>query len=76
MSLATAFCCGSSRERTTFIADPDGRVAQALRKVKPAEHDELLLRALGKASPPPRIGSEPLAAGAPIRGYADLVKGM
>jgi peroxiredoxin len=43
----------SSRERTTFIADPDGRVAQALRKVKPAERDELVVRALGKESRPP-----------------------
>jgi peroxiredoxin Q/BCP len=33
-------------ERTTFIVDPDGRVADVLRKVKPAEHDELVLAAL------------------------------
>jgi thioredoxin-dependent peroxiredoxin len=33
-------------ERTTFVIDPDGRVAQVLRKVKPAEHDELVLDAL------------------------------
>ena len=39
-------------ERTTFIVDPDGRLAQVLRKVKPAEHDELVLRALETASPP------------------------
>jgi thioredoxin-dependent peroxiredoxin len=36
-------------ERTTFVVDSDGRVAQALRKVKPAEHDELVLRALAEA---------------------------
>jgi peroxiredoxin Q/BCP len=39
-------------ERTTFIVDHDGVVAQVLRKVKPAEHDELVLKALEAASPP------------------------
>jgi thioredoxin-dependent peroxiredoxin len=39
-------------ERTTFIVDPEGRVAEVLRKVKPAEHDELVLGALRQASPP------------------------
>lgn len=38
-------------ERTTFVIDPDGRVAQVLRKVKPAEHDGLVLAALVDASP-------------------------
>ena len=38
-------------ERTTFIVDPDGKVAEVLRKVKPAEHDELVMKALEKASP-------------------------
>ena len=33
-------------ERTTFIVDPDGRVVDLLRKVKPAEHDERVLKAL------------------------------
>ncbi|HEX3692126.1 MAG TPA: thioredoxin-dependent thiol peroxidase [Solirubrobacteraceae bacterium] len=33
-------------ERTTFVLDVDGRVATVLRKVKPAEHDELVLDAL------------------------------
>jgi thioredoxin-dependent peroxiredoxin len=33
-------------ERTTFIVDPAGRVAEVLRKVKPAEHDKLVLKAL------------------------------
>jgi peroxiredoxin Q/BCP len=33
-------------ERTTFIVDADGRVAAVLRKVKPAEHDRLVLAAL------------------------------
>jgi len=32
--------------RTTFIIDPDGKVAEVLRKVKPAEHDEQVLAAL------------------------------
>jgi peroxiredoxin Q/BCP len=39
-------------ERTTFIIDSDGKVAEVLRKVKPAEHDALVLTALEKASPP------------------------
>lgn len=38
-------------ERTTFVIDGDGRVADVLRKVKPAEHDEQVLAALvGSAS--------------------------
>ena len=39
-------------ERTTFVIAPDGKVAKVLRKVKPAEHDALVLEALGEASPP------------------------
>jgi peroxiredoxin Q/BCP len=39
-------------ERTTFVIGPDGVVAQVLRKVKPAEHDELVLAALREAAPP------------------------
>ncbi len=39
-------------ERTTFIVDAEGRVASVLRKVKPAEHDALVLKALESASPP------------------------
>jgi thioredoxin-dependent peroxiredoxin len=38
-------------ERTTFVIDPDGNVARVLRKVKPAEHDELVLAALAEATP-------------------------
>ena len=41
-----------ANERTTFVIDPDGNVAQVLRKVKPAEHDGLVLKALEQASPP------------------------
>ncbi len=37
-------------ERTTFVIDPDGRVADVLRKVKPAEHDEQVLAALQAAA--------------------------
>lgn len=37
-------------ERTTFIIDADGRVADVLRKVKPAEHDDRVLRALAARS--------------------------
>ena len=33
-------------ERTTFVIDPEGRVSRVLRKVKPAEHDDLVLGAL------------------------------
>jgi peroxiredoxin Q/BCP len=35
-------------ERTTFIIGPDGSVAEVLRKVKPAEHDALVLDALAQ----------------------------
>ena len=38
-------------ERTTFIVGPDGKVAEVLRKVKPAEHDALVLAALAEARP-------------------------
>jgi peroxiredoxin Q/BCP len=34
-------------ERTTFVIDADGVVTDVLRKVKPAEHDALVLAALG-----------------------------
>jgi thioredoxin-dependent peroxiredoxin len=37
-------------ERTTFVIGPDGVVVRVLRKVKPAEHDELVLKALHEAS--------------------------
>jgi len=33
--------------RSTFVIGPDGKVLEVLRKVKPAEHDELVLAALG-----------------------------
>ena len=33
-------------ERTTFVIDAKGKVAGVLRKVKPAQHDELVLAAL------------------------------
>lgn len=39
-------------ERTTFVVDADGKVAQVLRNVKPATHDELVLKALAEAGPP------------------------
>jgi thioredoxin-dependent peroxiredoxin len=34
-------------ERTTFVIDPEGKIKSIFRKVKPAEHDELVLEALG-----------------------------
>jgi len=37
-------------ERTTFIIDSNGKVAEVLRKVKPAEHDALVLAALEQTS--------------------------
>ena len=33
-------------ERTTFVIDPEGTIKEILRKVKPAEHDTLVLAAL------------------------------
>jgi peroxiredoxin Q/BCP len=33
-------------ERSTFVIDPDGVIKDVLRKVKPAEHDALVLGAL------------------------------
>jgi thioredoxin-dependent peroxiredoxin len=33
-------------ERTTFLIDPDGVVARVFPRVKPAEHDDLVLGAL------------------------------
>ena len=37
-------------ERTTFIVDAGGKIAEVLRKVKPAEHDALVLAALEELS--------------------------
>lgn len=34
-------------ERTTFVISPDATIKDILRKVKPAEHDDLVLAALG-----------------------------
>jgi peroxiredoxin Q/BCP len=39
-------------ERTTFIVGPDGEIVEVLRKVKPGEHDELVLKALERSIPP------------------------
>jgi peroxiredoxin Q/BCP len=39
-------------ERTTFVVGSDGKVAEVLRKVKPGEHDERVLKALDEATPP------------------------
>jgi peroxiredoxin Q/BCP len=36
-------------ERTTFVIDGDGVVREVLRKVRPAQHDELVLGALAAA---------------------------
>jgi thioredoxin-dependent peroxiredoxin len=37
-------------ERTTFLLDEDGRVIRVLHRVKPDEHDRLVLDALGTAA--------------------------
>jgi peroxiredoxin Q/BCP len=34
--------------RSTFVIDAEGKVATVFPKVKPAEHDELVLKALGE----------------------------
>ena len=34
------------KERSSVLVDPDGNVARVFRKVKPAEHDDLVLDAL------------------------------
>ena len=34
-------------ERSTFVIGPDGTIKSILRKVKPAEHDDLVLAAIG-----------------------------
>jgi peroxiredoxin len=34
-------------ERTTFVIGPDGVIQEVFRTVKPAEHDDLVLGALG-----------------------------
>jgi peroxiredoxin Q/BCP len=39
-------------ERTTFIIDRDGVLVEVLRKVKPAEHDQRVLKALEADAPP------------------------
>ena len=36
-------------ERSTFVIAPDGTVKDILRKVKPAEHDDLVLTAIGRS---------------------------
>lgn len=38
-------------ERTTFVIDSAGKIARILHKVKPAEHDALVLSALAENSP-------------------------
>ncbi|MFL5824010.1 MAG: thioredoxin-dependent thiol peroxidase [Solirubrobacteraceae bacterium] len=35
-------------ERSTFVIGPDGKIKEILRKVKPAEHDDLVLGSLGR----------------------------
>jgi thioredoxin-dependent peroxiredoxin len=39
-------------ERTTFVIDTAGQISHVLRKVKPAEHDRLVLDALGAGHAP------------------------
>jgi len=35
-------------ERSTFVISPEGRIQDILRRVKPAEHDQLVLQALAR----------------------------
>ena len=42
-------------ERTTFVIDPEGTISEVLRKVKPGEHDELVLDALAEPSTSRRL---------------------
>ena len=35
-------------ERSTFVIGPDGKIAHVFRKVKPAQHDDLVLGALSQ----------------------------
>jgi peroxiredoxin len=42
----------TSSERTTFVIGADGLVAEVLRKVKPAEHDDMVLKALKETVSP------------------------
>ena len=35
-------------QRATFVSDPEGVIATVSPKVKPKEHDELVLKALGE----------------------------
>ena len=44
LPLARSRCTGV--QRTTFIVDSEGRIAQVLGNVKPAQHDKLVLAAL------------------------------
>ena len=39
-------------QRTTFVIDSAGQISTVLRKVKPAEHDERVLAALGETQSP------------------------
>jgi thioredoxin-dependent peroxiredoxin len=39
-------------QRSTFIVDSNGKIVQTLHKVKPGEHDALVLAALGQTGPP------------------------
>jgi thioredoxin-dependent peroxiredoxin len=39
-------------QRTTFIIDSEGKVSRVLHKVKPSDHDALVLAALEESSPP------------------------
>jgi peroxiredoxin len=55
LPLPIRLCTGKTyfgNERTTFVVDSAGKVAEVLLKVKPAEHDALVLAALD----PPYLG--------------------
>ena len=38
--------------RSTFIIDPEGKIARVFPKVQPKKHDDLVLKALAELTPP------------------------
>ena len=49
-------------ERTTFVIEPEGKIKDVFRSVKPAEHDELVLGALVAAAASITAGPRALRA--------------
>ena len=47
--------------RSTFIIDPKGKIARVFPKVQPKKHDDLVLKALRRARPPPEQRAQALS---------------